>query len=198
MKLESTAVSRQRRPSEALSRPMPVHENATITIESTTPGTADEPEVDPEDEDADDERERGHDGTVRDRGKRAAEEERNAVRGRDDERGQREREPLLGDRLRHREEARHGGRDERVADDEEGVVLDVGRPPEEDEEDHLRDGRDQQHHHEQRGLQPGEERPVAEPAADREDAQRLHVSPSVARSRARRRNAFSSSPPSTA
>ena len=150
MKFESTAVSRQRRPIAALSRPIPVHENATIDDREHDARHGGEPEVDPEDEHADDERERGHDGAVRDRRERASEEQRHAVRGRDDERGQRQREPLLRDRLRHREEARHRGCDERVADDEERVVLDIGSATEEDEEDHLGDGRDQQHHHEQR------------------------------------------------
>ena len=198
MKFESTAVSRQRRPIAALSSPIPVHENATITIESTTPGTAESPRWIPKMNTPTTSAKAATMAPFATDGKRAPEEQRDPVRGRDDERRQRQREPLLGDRLRHREEARHRGRDERVADDEEGVVLDVGGAPEEDEEDHLGDGRDQQHHHEQRGLQPGEQRAVAQPAADREHAQRLHVSPRVARSRARRRNALSSTPPSTA
>ena len=108
--------------------------------------------MDPEDEDAHDQSERRHDGTICHGREGAAEEQRHAIRGRDDERRQRQREPLLGDRLRHREEARRRGRHERVPDDEEGVVLDVGRAAEEDEEDQLRHGRDQQHHHEQQGC----------------------------------------------
>jgi hypothetical protein len=126
-----------------------------------------------------------------------AEEHREPAGRGDDEQRQGVRVPLIRDRVRHPEQAWHGGGDHRIADDVESVVLDAGRPPEVREEQDLRDRRDEQDDHEQVRVQPTEQRAVAQEPAYREHAESpRHVSASVARRRAERRNTRSSNAPS--
>src|SRR5205814_5624602 len=103
----------------------------------------------------------------------SSEKKRHPVRRCRQQRRERLRPALAADRDRDSEDAGHPGYLHGVADDVESVVADVAEAAEVGEEEHL-ESRPAQHrgHIEARAL-PGEERPVAEGAAEEEDAQRL-------------------------
>ena len=137
---------------------------------------------------AEDERDRRDEEAVHDRRDGAAEEEREAAGGRGEQDGQGLEAPLAGDRLAHPEQAGDRGGDEAVPDHEERVVRDARGAAEVDEEDGLEERIGDEHRQEDPRVDPGEERSVARQPAVEEDAQPVHESLSVARSRASRSN----------
>ena len=127
----------------------------------------------------------------------AAEEDCEPARGRREQVRQRLRSPLAGDRLAHREEPGQRRELDRVADDVERVRLELGRPAEIGEEEHLEERRHDQRRDEQGRMEPAEEAAEAEQPADQGDADGRHVSERDAWRRADSRKRPRSSAPTT-
>ena len=122
---------------------------------------------DPQDQPTDDEREGRGERGVDDHRHRPPDEERHALRGRDEHVAERLRITLALDRVTHREDARDRAVLERVPDHVELVGVRVRLSADVGEEQDLEDGRDEQARDVDPGREPAEERAEARHAADR-------------------------------
>src|SRR5918995_1507110 len=166
-RFEKTASSRTRSETAACASPSAVHEKAAAAIVRTSRGS-----------------DRAASSTSRTSAPNAKLESETTA-------------PLARDRMAHREEPRQRRELDRVADDVERVVLELGRPAEVGEEEHLEQGRHDHRRHEQGRVQPAEEAAEAEQPPEERNAERRHVSESVARRRADSRKRPSSIDPTT-
>ena len=144
------------------------------------------------------ETERGDDQPVDDVRQRPAEEQRQPVRRRREERRERAELPLVRDPHHHPVDAGHRRDLDGVPDYEERVVVAAGIAAEVGEEEDLEERAAEHRRHVHDRADPVEERPIGDAPADEEDAEGGgHVSDRVACIRARRSKLCMKTEPST-